>query len=110
MVRGRELRAQGKSRNDIDSIRLAEATRGAIKMPSHPAALYSLTGSSDSVRYDAATGTVTGASPLYVVYTPFATPESLGLSTTPVNGGPWMMDPGKPWAHIMIVPARPGRP
>jgi hypothetical protein len=64
-------------------------------------ALYSLTGPADS--YDAAADSVSGASPLYVVYTPFATGEELGLPTRPTGNVPWLMEPGTPWAHIMIT-------
>ena len=47
---------------------------------------------------------MTGARPLYVVYIPFATAESTGLSATPAPGTPWIMFPGTPKAHIMFVP------
>ena len=42
----------------------------------------------------------------WVIYMPFATPDSTGLSLTPMPGGPWLMYPGK-HAHIMINPPRP---
>ena len=56
---------------------------------------------------DPATGQIVEAYTRWVVYTPYATPESTGLSATPVPGGPWLMFPGKPTAHIMINPPRP---
>lgn len=106
MARGRELRAEGKARNEVQATRLEEAESGKLTMPDHPAALYSLTGPEGS--FDPATGTVEGASPLYVVYMPYATEETTGLSTSPAGpGAPWIMDPGKPWAHIMVIP-KPG--
>ena len=40
-----------------------------------------------------------------VIYTPFATPET-GLPIRPVPGGPWLMFPGTPTAHIMIDPPK----
>jgi hypothetical protein len=43
----------------------------------------------------------------WVIYVPFATAETTGLSTKPVENGPWLMDPGTPGAHIMITPTRP---
>jgi hypothetical protein len=101
MARGRELRAQGKRHAEVDSIRLADVRSGSLPMPNHPAALYSLTGSADSV--DSA-GVPHGAAALYVVYIPYATPETTGLTTNPSSKEPWLMAPGKPWAHIMIVP------
>jgi hypothetical protein len=102
MARGRELRAQGMKDPQIDSVRMAEIKSGKIKLPSQPASLYQLTAPPGSV--DSTTGEVKGARPLYVVYIPYATAETSGLSVRPIAGGPWLMDPGMPWAHIMIVP------
>ncbi|MGH7703953.1 MAG: hypothetical protein ACREMO_12730, partial [Gemmatimonadales bacterium] len=99
MARGRALREEGRTRGEVDSVRLAEIKSGALKMPDHPSALYSLTGRADSV--NAVTGVAAGAEPLYVIYAPYATPQSTGLSTVPVGGQPWLMYPGLPWAHIM---------
>ncbi|HEY2807142.1 MAG TPA: hypothetical protein VGI92_14885 [Gemmatimonadales bacterium] len=101
MARGRELRAQGADQNAVDSIREAEAKSGRIHMPAN-AALYQLMGP-DSV-YNAATNTVHGARSMFVIYVPFATPETTGLSAQPKRGEPWLMDPGKAKAHIMLVP------
>ena len=69
---------------------------------SAPAALWSLSGPATS--WDPATGTVTGARPLYVIYTPFATEASTGIPATPAQGSPWLMLPGTPKAHIMFIP------
>jgi len=102
MARGRELRAKGMSAGAVDSARAAEIAARTLAMPSHPAALYSLTGPAGSV--DPTTGAVSGARPLYVVYIPFATAESTGLSPTPTRGAPWIMFPGTPKAHIMFTP------
>ena len=107
MARGRELKAQHKSREAIDSIRLSDVKAGRYAMPSKPAALYQYFAPRDSV--DAATGAVSGASYLYVVYMPYATPETTGLTANPLDGGPWIMYPGKPWAHIMIQPQKTAR-
>jgi hypothetical protein len=102
MARGRALRVSGVTDDRVDSVRFAEVRSGTLRMPSHPAVLYSLTGPADS--FDPATGTAPKARPLFVVYVPFATGRSLGLSTTPVEGGPWIMNPGTPKAHIMFQP------
>lgn len=101
MARGRELRAQGKERNEVLETRAADIESGKLAMPEGPSALYSLTGSVGS--FDPATGEVTGANRTYVVYIPYATAESTGLSPQPATGAPWIMSPGKPWAHIMLV-------
>ncbi len=100
MARGRELRAHGADQNAVDSVREAEAKAGTLHMPAN-AALYQLIGP-DSV-YNAATNTVHGARSLFVVYTPFATPETTGLSAQPSRTAPWLMDPGKAKAHIMFI-------
>lgn len=102
MKRGRELKAKGLSREKVDSIRHKEIEEGKIELPQKPMALYSLTGKKNG--YDYTTGMVKNASPLYVIYVPYATVESTGLSKEPVSkGAPWIMAPGKPWAHIMVM-------
>jgi hypothetical protein len=105
MERGRQLTAQGLDRAAKDSIRLAEADAGTLAVPTMPAALYSLTGRADA--FDPATGAVTGARPLYVLYMPYMTAEATGLSPVAGESRPWIMFPGKASAHIMIVPPRP---
>lgn len=102
MARGRALRAHGVTGDRVDSVRFAEIRARKLRMPNHPAMLYSLTGPPDS--FDSATGTAPKAKPLFVVYVPFATGKSMGLSTTPVEGAPWIMHPGTPKAHIMFQP------
>ena len=107
MARGRELRALKKSHAAIDSMRLADVKTGRYAMPSKPAALYQYFAPRDSV--EATTGVINGASYLYVVYIPYMTPEKSGLTANPLAGGPWIMYPGKPWAHIMIAPQKTAR-
>jgi hypothetical protein len=102
MARGRALRARGVKGDEVDSLRFKEVRAGKLAMPKHPAVLYSLTGPADS--FDSTTGTAPKAKPLFVVYVPFATDKSLGLSATPVEGAPWIMDPGTPKAHLMFEP------
>ena len=94
MQRGRELRRRGVTA--VDSVRRAEIADGTLAYPDHPAALYNLSGT-----YEAAADTVRDASRLHVVYVPHETAESTGLPSRP-QGGPWLMEPGQPWAHIMI--------
>ena len=100
MARGRELRASGvTSAAEIDTVRFREVKSGKIVMPKFPAALYSLTDGD----FDPKTGTAPGARHLYVVYIPYATAESTGLSTKPFGNQPWIMLPGTPKAHIMFT-------
>jgi len=102
MARGRELLAQkvtGAKRNEI---RFKEMEEGKVAMTRAPRTLYVLTGTS----FDAATGKVQDAYLRWVIYVPFATPESTGLSTKGSDGAPWLMSPGTPGAHIMINPPK----
>ncbi|MGH7477037.1 MAG: hypothetical protein ACRELD_12155 [Longimicrobiales bacterium] len=104
MARGRALRAQGMERAAVDTVRFAEAESGALTLPAEPAALYSLT--APIADYDPAANSIRQAQPLYVLYTPWATAESLGLTTKYTPGMPWVMSSGLPSSHIMIVPAK----
>lgn len=99
MKRGRELRREGKNRTAVDSIRRAEIESGTLSYPEQPTALYNLSGPSGA--YDADADTVQKDSRLRVLYVPYETAETTGLPTTP-SGGPWLMAPGEPWAHLMI--------
>jgi hypothetical protein len=102
MARGRALRASGVKDDAVDSARFREIRKGTLAMPKQPAALYSLTGPVGS--YDVATNTASGARPLSVIYISGATTASTGLTATPTQGAPWIMYPGTPKAHIMLVP------
>lgn len=102
MARGRELVAQkvtGAKRNEI---RFKEVQDGKIAMPREPRTLYVLTGTG----YDAATGKVENQYLRWVIYVPFATPESTGLSTKASESAPWLMSAGTAGAHIMISPPK----
>lgn len=101
MARGREIRrVHGNKRELSDSLRLADIRAGRIKMPAN-AVLYQIFAADDSV--DVATASIKSPSYLDVVYMPGATTKSTGLTTDAMRGTPWLMYPGKPWAHIMIV-------
>jgi hypothetical protein len=101
MARGRALRQSGVGGTQVDTVRFAEVKAGKIKMPGFPASLYQLTGPKGD--FDPATGLAAKSRPTYVVYIPFATVESTGLSLKPEGGRPWIMYPGTPKAHIMIT-------
>ncbi len=100
MARGRELRDKGVKGAQVDTVRFAEVKSGKLKMPTAPASLYQLFGPAGD--FDAASGTAPKSKPLFVVYIPFATEKSTGLSTTPSETKPWLMLPGTPKAHIMF--------
>ena len=102
MARGRELLAQkitGAKRNEV---RFKEVEEGKLSMPREPRTLYVLTGKS----FDANSGKVQDPYLRWVIYVPFATPQSTGLSTKASDGAPWLMSPGTAGAHIMINPPK----
>src|SRR5258708_1771120 len=102
MSRGRELLAQkvtGAKRNEI---RFKEVEEGKLAMPRAPRTLYVLTGKS----FDAGNGKVEDPYLRWVIYVPFATPQSTGLSTKASDNAPWLMAPGTAGAHIMINPPK----
>lgn len=101
MERGRELRRQGVTGAKVDTMRFADIRSGKLKMPEKPAALYQITAPKNA--YNVATRTITGGTASMVVYVPFATGESTGLSTRPSTTSPWLMLPGTPKAHIMFT-------
>ncbi len=102
MARGRELAAQGKKAVEITRIREDDVKSGKLKMPDR--GVLNVT----SGKHDATSGEVTELYTRYVVYIPYATPETTGIPLAPVTpGGPWIMDPGTHRAHIMINPPKP---
>lgn len=101
MARGRELAAQGLKGNARHEARWKEVDEGKLAMPRQPRMLYVMTGKG----FDPATGQIIDSYLRWVVYTPYATPESTGLSTKS-GPEPWLMYPGKAGAHIMISPPK----
>ena len=105
MARGRQLKQNGKKRNEIFDIREKEAKEGTLEMPDKPTTLHILSG--ENGKYNPETKQVENVALRYVVYIPWATAESTGLPIRPlVPGGPWIMDPGTHKAHIMISPPK----
>lgn len=100
MKRGRELKEEGKGFQEVFDIREKEVRAGKLPMPDK-ATLIVLSGDFD------ADGNPINTHLRYVIYIPFATSESTGLPTGPMNdGGAWIMDPGTHRAHIMVTPPR----
>ncbi|MBV9492063.1 MAG: hypothetical protein JO069_20400, partial [Verrucomicrobia bacterium] len=102
MARGRELLAQGVTGQKRNDIRWKEIADGKLTIPKLPRTLYVLTGTS----YDAASGKVVNSYLRWVIYSPYATAESTGLSTKASDGAPWLMSAGTAGAHIMINPPK----
>jgi|SRR5688572_3617698 len=102
MIRGRELKKEGKSFQEIFDIREQEVKNKKLVIP-QGATLYVLTAKDE--QFNRTTGEVKDGNLRYVVYIPYATVESTGLPLKPeAPGMPWIMDPGTHRAHIMITP------
>ncbi len=101
MARGRELTRQGYKGKERHEIRWKDVDEGRVAMPREARILYVLTGKA----YDAARDDVSEPYLRWVIYTPYATPESTGIPASP-REGPWLMYPGKAGAHVMISPPK----
>ena len=103
MTRGRNLKAEGKSFQEIFDIREEEVKSKKLAMPSQPTTLFVFSAKDEG--FNRTTGEVKDGNLRYVVYIPWATSESTGLPLKPeAPGMPWIMDPGTHRAHIMINP------
>jgi len=103
MARGRALKNEGKTAEEIFDIREEEAKSGKLNMGKQGSTLHIYYGEDEL--YDPETSKVAGAKYRYVVYLPFATAQSTGLPEKPISANhPWIMNPGTHRAHIMITP------
>lgn len=102
MKRGRELTDEGLKGKERHEVRWKEVDEGKVAMPREPRMLYVLIGDG----WDAAQSAVIKPYLRWVVYSPYATPESTGLTVEPGNH-PWLMYPGTAGAHIMMSPPKP---
>jgi hypothetical protein len=90
LSRSRELSVEGKSEKERIAILTKEAREGKISLP-EVSMLYRLQGPAP-----------VSAVPLSIVFIPFATEKSTGVSEKQNNRGIWLMRPGMANAHIMI--------
>jgi hypothetical protein len=102
MARGRELAAQKITGDKSHEVRWKEIAEGKLSMPREPRTLYVMTGTG----FDTASGKITNGYLRWVIYVPYATPQSTGLSTKAADNAPWLMYPGTAGAHIMINPPK----
>lgn len=108
MKRGRELKAAGKTYEEIEATRAEEAKSGKLAVAKQPATLFVFSAKDEEVDWQH--GTVKKGYLRYVIYIPYATPASTGLPLKEGEPGmPWIMDPGTYRAHIMINPPHPGQ-
>ncbi|WP_047416374.1 hypothetical protein [Cellulophaga sp. Hel_I_12] len=102
MARGRALRAEGKTAQEVFDIREEEMKAGKLKIETG-LTLHIYYG--PKIMYDPETSKVEEAQLRYVVYMPWATAASTGLPEAPMaSNHPWIMNPGTHRAHIMISP------
>lgn len=102
MARGRALKAEGKTGQEIFDIREVEMKLGELEIT--PGSTLQIYYGPDTL-YDPATSKVEGANRRYVIYMPWSTAASTGLPEVPVaSNHPWIMNPGTHRAHIMLSP------
>ena len=105
MARGRELKKQGKTTQEVFDIREQEVKAGKLQMPKQPATLFVYNVTPEN--FNPQTGEIKDGYLRSVIYIPYATAESTGLPAKPgAPGMPWIMNPGTHRAHIMIDPPR----
>lgn len=103
MQRGRELDAEGVSRDEKEETRSKEAEAGTLSLPQAPATLHIYYG--ENAYFDLETNQVVDGKYRYVIYIPYATQDMTGLALAPNESShPWLMFPGKYNAHIMVTP------
>tara|TARA_R110002126_G_scaffold56538_2_gene150992 strand:+ start:289 stop:966 length:678 start_codon:yes stop_codon:yes gene_type:complete len=102
MARGRALRAEGKSSEEIFAIREEEMKSGKLKItPGSTLHIYY----GPNTMYDPETSAVDGAQMRYVTYIPWATSATIGIPEAPTAPNhPWLMNAGTHRAHIMLSP------
>lgn len=104
MARGRELTKAGKTTTETREIRGEEVKSGKLKIP-EGSMLFVYSAKDEDHNTD--TGEIKEGHLRYVIYLPFATTETTGITDKPsVPGMPWLMDPGTHRAHVMITPAK----
>ena len=105
MARGRQLKKDGKSFQEVFEIREQEVKAGKLQMNKQPATLFVY--SAPAEKFNPETGEVQDGYARSVIYIPFATAQSTGLPEKPGSPGlPWIMNPGTHRAHIMIDPPK----
>jgi hypothetical protein len=92
-----KLRAEGRSGQEVQAAMAAARERGEVAAPGFGEMMYLVRHNDRQIKL------------LWVMITPGATPESIGVSTESQRnnalagqGRPWLMRPGTPGAHIMI--------
>ena len=85
-----QLAAEGRERAEVDSMVTAEIESGELEWPNA------------AVNYNLRGGSLDNALSLTVVYVPYATGASIGITEERDFHRPWLMLAGTAFAHIMI--------
>lgn len=101
MRRGRELSAQGLEGMERQRARWEDVEAGEVPVPNRPTMVYNLNFESEAIDPDTVDWREGGR--LHATYIPYATPEQTGLTTESNPVEPWLMFPGTPSAHIMMM-------
>jgi hypothetical protein len=104
ILKTEEMRAAGASEDAIQQQIDTGYKSGLYKAPAKPGIVYML--SPNNYLYDADADTFRHIPGHLMFYAPYMTPKDLGYKSTPKM--PFLGDPGKPYAVMIVVPAPPG--
>jgi hypothetical protein len=99
-----QMRAAGASEDAIQKQIDAGYKSGLYKAPAKPGIVYMLSG--NNYLYDSDSNTFRHIPGHLMFYAPYMTAQDLGYKSTPSM--PYLGDPGKPYAVMIVVPAPPG--
>ena len=103
ITRDRELRDAGVEEDEREGILEREVEEGRITLPGHPATLHGMAGPAGS--YDGARDSVGEEMRRFkMIFTPYRTADEMGLPDEQVGDAPWVMDSGRLFSHIMVLP------
>ena len=100
-LREAELREQGLTEEEIELEIARGLESGALKLPRRPAMSYML--SSKQVLYNDDGESVGAWKPHIMIYWPYLEPADLGLDGTPSLTAGYVVDPGTPFANLLVI-------
>jgi hypothetical protein len=104
-LRTEQLRAQGKTEAQIAADIAARYRRGTFRAPSKPGLIYMM--SPYNILPRGPHNTDYGSVPGHLMfYAPYMTPKDLGYTSSAGDMLPFLVDPGTPYAMMIVVPKR----
>jgi hypothetical protein len=104
-LRTEQLRAQGKTEAQIAADIAAGYARGTFRAPRKPGLIYMM--SPFNILPRGPNNTDYGSVPGHLMfYAPYMTPKDLGYASLAGNMLPFLVDPGTPYAMMIVVPKR----